>query len=93
MRDFFSDSSGTTDKESHLWAKPSSLGKTFLGILDPKIPRFVDSARNLKLEREFKCLSMKHETVAKEINEKKMEFKVEEASNFLIEELEQQTRK
>ena len=38
-------SSGTSEKERHLWAKPSSLGKTFLGILDPEIPRFVDSAQ------------------------------------------------
>ena len=28
------------------WAKPSSHSKTFLGILDPEIPRFVDSVGN-----------------------------------------------
>ena len=32
------------DKERDFWLKPSSLGKTFLGILDSKIPLFLDSA-------------------------------------------------
>ena len=40
---FFSDSPGTRNKERNFLVKPSSLGKTFFGILDPEIPRFVDS--------------------------------------------------
>jgi len=40
LRNFFSDSSGTRNKECDFWVKPSSLGKTFLWI-----PRFVDSAQ------------------------------------------------
>ena len=38
------DSSVTLAKERDFWAKPSSLGETFIGIRDPKIPRFLDSA-------------------------------------------------
>ena len=34
---------GIRDKEHNFWAKPSTLGKTFLRILDPEIPRFGDS--------------------------------------------------
>ena len=45
-------------------------------------------AKNIELERELKCLLIKHEKVVDENNEKKMKFKVEEASSFLIEELE-----
>jgi len=45
LRNFFADSSGTRNKECDFWVKPSSLGKTFLWILDPEIPRFVDFAQ------------------------------------------------
>ena len=44
IEEFFSDSVGTCGKKCDFWAKPSSLWITFFGILDPKIPRFVDSA-------------------------------------------------
>ena len=43
IEELFSDSSGTRGKERDFCAKPSSLDKTFLRILDPKIPCFVDS--------------------------------------------------
>ena len=49
IEELFSDSSGTCDKERDFWVKPSSLDKTLLGNLDPKIPHFVDSAQ-LKLD-------------------------------------------
>ena len=42
----FFDCSGTCYKECNSSVKPSSLGKTFLGILDPEIPFFVDSAQH-----------------------------------------------
>ena len=40
---FFSDSLETCNKENNFLVKSSSLGKTLFGILDPDIPRFVDS--------------------------------------------------
>ena len=33
---------GTRDKELDYCVKPSSIGKTFLGILDPEIPSFAE---------------------------------------------------
>ena len=44
IKELFSDSLGTRNKERDFWAKPSSLGKTPIGVLDPKIPHFLDSA-------------------------------------------------
>ena len=42
IEELFLHSSRTRNKERDFWAKPSSLGKSFLMILDPKIPSFVD---------------------------------------------------
>ena len=43
IEELFSESLGTCDKMRDFCVKPSSPCKTFLGILDPNIPRFVDS--------------------------------------------------
>ena len=43
IEELISDCLGTHDKERDFSGKPSSLGKTFLGIQDLDIPCFVNS--------------------------------------------------
>ena len=47
----FSDSLGSRDKERDFLTKASSLDKTFLRILDPEMPSFVDSGQNVIPDR------------------------------------------